>query len=159
MAVIRGLFETHLAVRDIERSAEFYEKVLGLELAFAEVERKRRYYWLGQRRHMLIIRQVEPSLVLRDHFAMEIDLADMYGAADYLRARGLDPRNFFDGDADELIVFPWLPAVSIYFRDPDGHSLEFLARLPDPPRPELGLVTWQEWEALHDRTLRREAGQ
>ncbi|WP_267907830.1 hypothetical protein [Viridibacillus soli] len=42
-----------------------------------------------------------------------------------------------------------MPAVSIYFDDPDGHSIEFISILDDPPKPELDIMTWQEWEALH----------
>ena len=30
-----------------------------------------------------------------------------------------------------------MPAASDYFTDPDGHSLEYLAILPEPPRPDL----------------------
>ena len=28
----------------------------------------------------------------------------------------------------------------VYFDDPDGHSLEYLAMLDDPPQPELGFI-------------------
>jgi hypothetical protein len=28
---------------------------------------------------------------------------------------------------------------------PDGNLLEFLAMLPDPPQPELGVVDWNRW--------------
>jgi hypothetical protein len=43
-----------------------------------------------------------------------------------------------------------MPALAIYFRDPDGHLLEFLAMLPDEPRPEAGVVSWDEWQRLRD---------
>ena len=46
------------------------------------------------------------------------------------------------------MVFGWMPALAIYFDDPDGHSLEFIAMLPDPPRPEVGVVSWDEWQGL-----------
>jgi hypothetical protein len=42
------------------------------------------------------------------------------------------------------MVFGWMPALTIHFRDPDGHSLEFIAMLPDAPRPELGVVSWDD---------------
>ncbi|GMK39772.1 hypothetical protein PCCS19_28270 [Paenibacillus sp. CCS19] len=42
-------------------------------------------------------------------------------------------------------------AVSIYFSDPDGHSIEFIAMLKDEPRPELAIMSWSEWEHLQDR--------
>jgi len=38
-----------------------------------------------------------------------------------------------------------MPALSLYFQDPDGHSLEYLAMLTDDPQPERGVVKWSEW--------------
>jgi hypothetical protein len=38
-----------------------------------------------------------------------------------------------------------MPAASVYFRDPDGHLLEYIAMLDDRPRPEDGVVTWRQW--------------
>lgn len=50
-------------------------------------------------------------------------------------------------------VFAWMPAVSIYFEDPDGHSLEFISMLPDQPEPNNGIVEWNAWEKSQGRTL------
>ena len=47
-----------------------------------------------------------------------------------------------------------MPAVSVYFLDPDGHLLEYIAMLPDRPRPEAGIMTWTTWCAL-DRPRRQ----
>jgi hypothetical protein len=49
------------------------------------------------------------------------------------------------------MVFGWMPALAIYFRDPDGHALEFVAMLPDESRPEVNVVSWDEWQRLHGR--------
>jgi hypothetical protein len=38
---------------------------------------------------------------------------------------------------------------SIAFDDPDGHSLEFIALLDEPARPELGTMPLSQWRALH----------
>jgi hypothetical protein len=38
-----------------------------------------------------------------------------------------------------------MPAASVYFKDPDGHLLEYIARLPGAPQPERGVVPWNEW--------------
>jgi len=43
------------------------------------------------------------------------------------------------------MVFAWMPAVAIYFNDPDGHSLEFIAPLEEKAKPELGVVSYDEW--------------
>jgi hypothetical protein len=29
----------------------------------------------------------------------------------------------------------WMPAASVYVKAPDGHNLEYIALLPDEPRP------------------------
>jgi catechol 2,3-dioxygenase-like lactoylglutathione lyase family enzyme len=42
-----------------------------------------------------------------------------------------------------------MPAASIIFDDPDGNLLEYIAVLPDPPHPELGIARWSEWDAGH----------
>ena len=41
------------------------------------------------------------------------------------------------------MVFAWMPAVSIYFDDPDGHLLELIAMLPGEAQPEGGIVAWE----------------
>ena len=37
-------------------------------------------------------------------------------------------------------MISWMPAASVYFRDPDGHMLEYLAMLDEEPRRDLGLA-------------------
>ena len=48
------------------------------------------------------------------------------------------------------MVFGWMPAIAIYFNDPDGHSLECIAMLPGAPKPEVGVVSWEEWLKLEN---------
>ncbi|MCZ8522466.1 VOC family protein [Paenibacillus caseinilyticus] len=69
----------------------------------------------------------------------------------FLKSRGLAVHNFLNDGTEQPFVFGWMPAVSIYFSDPDGHSLEYIAMLPDEPRPDLGVVSWDEWELLQGR--------
>jgi lactoylglutathione lyase len=149
---ITGLFETHLNVRDLERSQRFYSDVLGLELAYREPARHLAIYWIVRGEAMLGLWEKPEAQVQRQHFAFRTSLERMNGIRDDLEARGLEPRNFLDDDTDDLYVFGWMPAVSVYFRDPDGHSLEFISMLPDAPRPELGIIPWERWEALHHRS-------
>jgi hypothetical protein len=43
-----------------------------------------------------------------------------------------------------------MPAASVYFDDPDGHSLEYISVLPDAPRPDLsGRVKLSEWRLMN----------
>ena len=61
------------------------------------------------------------------------------------RTAGAEPLDFFDRPTDEPSVFGWMPAASVFFRDPDGHLLEYLAMLPHEARPEAGVVPYGEW--------------
>jgi lactoylglutathione lyase len=151
--MIEGLFETHIHVTDLERSARFYEQVLGLELAHIEERRRAQFYWIGQRgQAMLGVWEVAASEWKREHFAFHTSLENMRQTISFLEERGIQPRNFTnDGKEALLQVHAWMPAVSIYFNDPDGHSLEFVSMLPDEPKPELGVVSLEEWEALHQK--------
>lgn len=150
--MIKGIFETHLNVTDLERSHRFYEQVVGLTFAYGQPERGRTFYWIGGKgKAMLGLWQKDPSKVLRQHFAFEVSLEDMKHAVDYLEGRGIKTRNFLEDDIGDLYVFGWMPAVSVYFTDPDGHSLEFISMLPDEAKPELGMVPWKKWERMHGR--------
>jgi catechol 2,3-dioxygenase-like lactoylglutathione lyase family enzyme len=47
MIPVRGLFESHLTVGNLERSVGFYGGTLGLKLAHVVPERQVAFYWLG----------------------------------------------------------------------------------------------------------------
>ncbi|AMX00781.1 VOC family protein [Rummeliibacillus stabekisii] len=151
--MIKGIFETHINVSDYKKSAEFYEKLLNIIPLYEDAERKLKFYWVGQPGEaMLGIRENYPSsLVQRQHFAFRVDLNDISSAKDYLSSLNIMTTNFFGESADNLLVFPFMPAVSIYFEDPDGHSIEFIAMLDDQPKPELEIMPWKEWEKLCGR--------
>jgi lactoylglutathione lyase len=129
--MIKGIFETHLHVRDLEKAADFYENVLELEPGHYVTRRRVKFYWVGGKgSHML---------------------EDFHKTIPFLKSKGITPRNF-DNSGEHPLVLCWMPAVSIYFTDPDGHSLEFLAMLPDEPKPDLNLIPWIEWEQMHGRS-------
>jgi lactoylglutathione lyase len=44
--------------------------------------------------------------------------------------------SFSGVETDEPELIAWMPAITVYFRDTDGHLLELLAMLEDDPRPE-----------------------
>ena len=46
----------------------------------------------------------------------------------------------------------WMPAISIYFSDPDGHELEFIGVLDGKTRPddEKRVLTYEEWLAIKE---------
>jgi len=41
-----------------------------------------------------------------------------------------------------------VPAIAIYFNDPDGHELEFIGTLDGKSRPETGVLSYEEWLEL-----------
>jgi lactoylglutathione lyase len=79
------------------------------------------------------------------HVAFSVSLEDVMGACELLRSRGITPLSFFATETTEPSVIGWMPAAAVYFRDPDGHLLEYLAMLDGPPAPDRGIVPWSEW--------------
>ena len=144
-----GLFETHLTVSDLDRSVEFYRDVVGLPLALVLEERGAAFFWIGGPGEAMLglwsLGSVPMGLSL--HIALRTSLGEILGACAALRANGVTPLSFFGGETAEPSVVGWMPAAAVYFRDPDGHLIEYLAMLPDPPRPERGIVGWSDWEA------------
>src|SRR5438876_1125402 len=59
----------------------------------------------------------------------------------------------------QRVVFAGMPAASVFFRDPDGRLLDYMAMLPHEPRPEQGVVPWDVWELTHRAGLTSEPSQ
>jgi lactoylglutathione lyase len=151
MIPIRDLFESHLTVTDLERSMKFFGDVLGLELALVVPERKVAFYWIGGRgESMLGVWEVGTAPQRMSlHVAFTVDLADLLEAPARLRAANVTPLDFASNPTDEPVVLAWMSAASLFFHDPDGNLLEFLAMLDDSPQPELGVVSWTRWKRSH----------
>jgi lactoylglutathione lyase len=79
------------------------------------------------------------------HLVFRTSLESALGASDRLRAAGVTPLSFHGTETTEPSVIGWMPAAAVYFRDPDGHLLEYLAMLDSPPDPARGIVPWSEW--------------
>ncbi len=144
-----ALFETHLDVRDLERSVAFYRDVVGLEFAYALEERRVAFLWVGGRgRSMFGLWSGSSSPnATRLHVAFALGLDAVLAAPAALRASGVEPLDFHGRPTAEPSVIGWMPAASVFFHDPDGHLLEYLALLPDEPRPEASAVPYAEWLA------------
>jgi lactoylglutathione lyase len=147
---VRGLFETHLTVADLPRSMAFYRDLVGLSVALELPERGAAFLWIGQPpgQAMLGLWSVGSApLGMQLHVAFEMSLEDVLAAPARLLGQGVQPLSFFGEPADEPSVIGWMPAAAVYFRDPDGHMLEYLSMLEGPARPELGIVPWSDVDA------------
>jgi lactoylglutathione lyase len=146
---VRGLFETHLTVRDVPRSVAFYRDVVGLPLALDLPERNAAFMWIGEPgRAMLGLWGIGSSVnSLTLHIAFDVALDDVVRAPQRLRVQGVTPLSFFGEETSEPSVLAWMPAAAVYFEDPDGHLLEYLAMLDAEPRPAAGIVSYSEWSS------------
>lgn len=158
--MITGLFETHLSVRDLERSIAFYRDVLELELGHLDDPRRAAFFWIGGRGEAMLGLWEKPEAEIQSqHMAFRASIEDVRDRSNnWLAERNLSAFNFLMDGTNQPMVFAWMPAISIYFHDPDGHLLEFIAMLPDPPRPELGVVSWEDWQSNRMPLLEKENG-
>ena len=85
------------------------------------------------------------------HVAFLTSLNAVRSAPDRLRRLGVTPLSFHVTETNEPSVIGWMPAAAVYFRDPDGHLLEYLAMLDEPARVEQGVVPWSKWSAEPNR--------
>jgi lactoylglutathione lyase len=144
------LYETHLSVASTEASSRFYVDIVGLELAYKDPGRDIVFLWIGtERRSMLGLWGPDTTYGNNPrpcHFAMTVSLAELFAAGERLNGLGIATRNFAGEETTEPSVIGWMPSAQIYFRDPDGHSLEFIALLDEKPAPDFigPLSAWEK---------------
>lgn len=149
MVPIQGLFETHLTVRNLDRSMAFYRDILGLPVARVFPERSAAFHWIGAPgRAMLGLWETTSPVTLRLHFALAVSTEDVFAATKLLRDAEIVTRQFGGEPSDVPGVYGWMPAVTVFFNDPDDHSVELISMLPGPARPEIGAVPWPVWQEL-----------
>ena len=144
---VHGLFEAHLTASDLDRSVAFYRDVVGLSVGLEVPERNAAFLWIGEPGTSMLglwsLGDVPVGLSL--HIAFAAALPDVLDACDRLRSAGITPLSFFGRETTEPSVIGWMPAAAVYFRDPDGHLLEYLAPLDGPARPQAGIQPWSRW--------------
>ena len=84
---ISGIFETHLTVRNLDRSIHFYRDRLGLTLARKYAERNVAFFWAGQKADgMLGLWETGTGpLHMGLHFAFRVDFDTVRRAPAWLR--------------------------------------------------------------------------
>lgn len=129
--MIKGLYEAHLPVSKLEVSIPFYES-LGLKL-YKRAE-DIAFFWIVENESWLGLWEgneykvnYHPSL---RHIAFQVSLHDLENAIYWLKQKGISARKDFGMEPIEPIVFPELAHAAVYFNDPDGNSLELIAKLP-----------------------------
>ena len=149
LAPVRNLFEAHLNVANLERAVHFYTEVLGFELAKLFPDRRAAFVWIGRRGESMLGLWESGSSPQRMslHVAFKVPLVDLLESVVAMRRSGIEPLGFDGEPVDEPVVIAWMPAAAIYFRDPDGNLLEFIAMLEETARPGLGVLAWSEWDA------------
>jgi lactoylglutathione lyase len=145
--MIKGLYETHLNVENLEISIDFYKNVLGLEQCYFDADRRTAFFWIGKSKEAMLGLWEKPLYQIdKRHFAFRCDKNFILNqSSEFFNKNGLNPYNFLKDGTDKPMVFSWMPAISIYFNDPDGHYLEFIAVLEGESRPELGVIRYEDW--------------
>lgn len=144
--MIKGLYETHVQVSDLENAIKFYTEILGLEFAHKEENRRIAFLWIGKNKEsMLGLWEQKENLQTR-HFAFTADKEDILNySVEFLKNKNLKPYNFLKDGIEKPMVFAWMPALAIYFNDPDGNQLEFISILEGDGKLELGVLSYEEW--------------
>jgi lactoylglutathione lyase len=133
-------------VRHLENSIQFYTEVLGLEFAHQDETRPIAFLWVGKNKEaMLGLWEQKENLQTR-HFAFSADKEDILNySVEFLKNKNLTPYNFLKDGVDKPMVFAWMPALAIYFNDPDGNQLEFISILEGDGKLELGVLSYEKW--------------
>jgi catechol-2,3-dioxygenase len=118
MLPIRGVYEVAIRVKDLTKAEPFYREVLDLEVGIRDEKRNWLFLKAGGNAGMIVLQEDKSEWPLQ-HFAFAIDENDIDRSASILRDRGVD--------IEGPIFHEWMQSKSLYFSDPDGHSLELLA--------------------------------
>lgn len=149
------LYETHLPVADTEAAKRFYLEVVGATFAHRDLTRDIVFLWIGDDRRSMLGLWGPKTLYGREphktHVAFAVTVAELLQAAERLQKRGIATRDFMGRETTEPSVIGWMPSAQIYFTDPDGHELEFIALLDERPNPNF-VGSLSEWNASRTRT-------
>lgn len=142
-----GIYETHLPVSDLPRSVRFYRDKLELPLARHLPERDVAFFWAGGKETGMLGLWGSGSspMQMQMHFAFRAAKETVLCSCQTLAAAGIAPLGFHGEAVSEPVVIGWMPAVTVYFRDPDGHSVEMLHLLDEDADPGFGIGSYSAW--------------
>jgi catechol 2,3-dioxygenase-like lactoylglutathione lyase family enzyme len=126
------LYEAHLPVADTDAAQRFYIEIVGLQFARRDPTRDIVFLWAGaNRRSMLGLWGTSTTLgreLRKRHIAFAVSLSELLAGGERLNASGIQTQNFAGEKTTEPSVIGWMPSAQLYFRDRDGHPLEFIGR-------------------------------
>ena len=143
------LYETHIPVKDTEKSKSFYLDIVGLQFAHRDLTRDIVFLWAGSDRRSMLGLWGPDTVYGREphkcHLAFAMSRLELLTAIDRLHSRHIVCHNFSGEETTEPSVIGWMPSAQIYFEDLDGHSLEFISLLDESPEPHFvgSLSAWQ----------------
>lgn len=149
--MIKGLYEAHLPVKNLEVSIEFYRK-LGLELAWTDEDTA--FFWIEKGKSWLGLwegkeyeTQYHPSL---RHIAFQVEYDDLKNSLKWLESINIEAVPFGSRKSIEPFIRPNQGNASVYFNDPDGNSLELMCyvEVPTALKHINEKLSFQEWEEL-----------
>ena len=147
-SIHRGFYEVFIPVTNIDQSIEFYNK-LGFRVGWRDHSLSALLlYDDGGTRSMLGLTHVD--IVSRSHhLSFRVLHRDVDRMVPYLHEKGIatthPSKSPIQGPMKEPVVHGWMPAASVFFKDPDAHLLELIADLPDPPRPDVFYCPLSDW--------------
>jgi len=151
------LYETHLPVADTNGAQQFYTKIVGLPFAYRDPTRDIVFMWVdAKEKAMLGLWGPNTAYGWRSdvdqkcHVAFALSLDQLFVVLRKLTERRIDVLGFHGNKTEEPTVVCWVPSAQIYFRDPDGHMLEFITVLPEQPKPEF-IGPYSQWKNLTKR--------
>lgn len=149
--MIKGLYEAHLPVSNLEASIEFYKR-LGLKFAWRDEDTA--FFWITEGRSWIglwegteVQTPYHPSL---RHIAFEVTYEDLKQSLAWLRSLQIDAVPFGSRSTVEPFIRPHQGNASVYFNDPDGNSLELMCHIevPEALKTITSKLSFEEWEEL-----------
>ena len=148
------LYETHLPVANTEVAKDFYTTVVGFPFAYHDPTCDIIFLWAASKEQGMIglwgpntAYEQENGMARKCHLAFAVSFDQLLAAIKKLNECGIKTLGFGGHQTQEPTVIGWMPSAQIYFRDPDGHVLEFITILPDAPNPRF-VRAYSDWKKL-----------
>jgi len=151
------LYETHIPVADTAATEKFYRETVGLPFAYRDPTRDVVFLWTDRKEKGMLglwgpntAYGRQNGVAQKCHLAFGLSLNELFEAIAKLNQNGIETLGFDGKPTQQPTVIGWMPSAQIYFRDPNGHMLEFIALLPETPNASFN-GTYAEWKNLTTR--------